>query len=321
MPFSWESEVYGTSAAGNDVCLVLYNDYGDLPVLARLRQDRTQCWMREDLNIECEPEGETPGPVNDYNGNVLIMHENEMDIYSISLKDGSVTNLIKGIERNGEMEGETPEPFSMKDIEGMICTPDAGIVLLKYINSDQDYFHELQRFDLEGNPLPLWKTEKKEVVQKESIFSRILGFFSGTVPEPGIPCFENIGDRPWKLRDSGSDLAAGPDGSLYIINSEKLAAFDSDGIKRYSVEIPCSRIWGRPVADRTGAAFVLAESEGERYRIMRISPQGEVSEYAASSVDGGQVESSESITLTSDGNIHVFGYGGVWISIDSSGSL
>jgi len=85
---------------------------------------------------------------------------------------------------------------------------------------------------------------------------------------------------------------------------------------KYSVELPCNSTWGRPVANSSGEAFVLTEDDDDRYRVHKISPQGEVSLYAASIHEGGRVENSDAILLTSDGRIHILGYSGSWVTID-----
>ncbi len=322
MPFSWESEVYGGVAAGDDgVCLVVYNDYGDMPIISCLRKDRTQLWMRDDLKLECRSGGTVPGPMIDYKGNVLIMHENEMDLYSISLSDGSVTNVIKGIMGNADIEDDSADLFTMNDIDGITCIPDGSILQLKSRNGYRGYYREFVRFDLMGNPLPLWKPDKKVKAKKPGFLARLFKRYSRTISVRKIPNFENIPDRPVRISDSDIDLISGLDGSLYLLHNKRLAALDSTGKLRYSIEIPCYLTCGRPVANGIGEAFLLVELEDDRYQIQRISAQGEVSVYAASIKDGGSVVDCSTIILTSDGKIHTFGYDGVWITIDVSDSI
>ncbi|MCK5116742.1 MAG: hypothetical protein KAR44_09095 [Candidatus Aegiribacteria sp.] len=316
-PFTWESDVFGgTATEDGGIALVVENDYGDMPILTCLRSDRTEVWMRDDLELECESDGSIPGAVADYDGNILIMHSNRMDLYSISLEDGSVTNIIKG--RNRESDLDIIEPFNMDEVRGMTSFPDGSIMLLKSSDTDAGYYREFLRFDQEGNPLPLWKPVEIAEEKKPGFFARLFGLYSRVSQKRDIPYFEDIGDRPEKLKDSTIEMASGADGSLYLLHSERLAAFDTHGNMRYSVELPCSTTWGRPVANSEGEAFVLTEKEDDRYEVQRISAAGVVSIYAASVKDGGKVESSELIVLTSDGRMHVIGYGGVWITIDES---
>jgi len=316
IPFVWESEIYGAVAAGNGgVCLVVYNDYGDMPIISCLKPDGTQVWMRDDLEVRCEPEGYVPGIVADCCGNVLIMHENERDLYSISLEDGSVARLIKGAAATGELN-ECPESLNMTEVKGMTCFPDGSILLLRSSDNEAGYYHELVRFDSEGNPLPLWERKKEPVEKKPGFLARLFKWRIRNPLSRGIPYFDDMGDRPQKLNDSSIDLAAGMDGSLYMLHNERLAAFDSYGMMRYSVEIPCRSTWGRPVANSAGDAFILTESDDDKYQIHTISPDGEVSVYAASIKDGGKVDDTTLIVLASDGKIHALGYGGVWITID-----
>ena len=316
-PFTWESDIYGGAAtADSGICLVVENDYGDMPIITCLSPDRTNVWMRDDLELECESEGSVPGPVADYDGNVLIMLTNRMDLYSISLKDGSVTSVIKGAVRNEEADLNILEPFNMDEVRGMTSFPDGSIMLLKSRDTDDGYYRELVRFDRDGNPLPLWKTATKAEEKKPGFLARLFGFYSKVSQKRDIPYFEDIGDRPGRLKDSTIEMASGPDGSLYLLHNERLAAFDTHGSMRYSVELQCSRTWGRPVADSEGKAFVLTEGEDDRYEVQTISAAGEVFTYAASVKDGGKVENSDLIVLTSEGDIHVLGYNGVWITID-----
>ncbi len=316
-PFTWESDIFGGIAVdAGGICLAVENDYGDMPITACLKADRAEVWMRDDLKLECDSEGTIPGSVADYDGNVLIMHENRMDLYSISLEDGSVTSVIKGTQKNEEADLDITEPFNMDEVQGMTAFPDGSIMLLKSCDSDYGYYRGFLRFDKKGNPLELWKPLEKREEKKPGFFARLFGGNSGTSRKRDIPYFENIGDRPDKLKDSTVELASGADGSLYLMSCEKLAAFDTHGNMRYSVELPCSRTWGRPVANSEGEAFVLTEKEDDRYEVQRISAAGEISIYAASVKDGGKVENSDLIVMTSEGSIHVLGYGGVWITID-----
>ncbi len=318
-PFNWESDVFGGIATmDGGVCLVVENDYGDMPVITCLRPDRTEVWMRDDLELECRPEGSIPGPVADYDDNVLIMHENRMDLYSISLKDGSVTSIIKGAEKNEETDLNIIEPFNMDEVLGMTCLPDGTIILLKSRDTDDGYYREFLRFDLDGNSHVLWKPAAMAEENKPGFFARLFGRLQKVAEKSDIPYFKDIVDPPQKLKDSSVEMASGSDGSLYLLGSERLAAFDTLGKMRYSVELPCSRTRGRPVANSEGEAFVLTEKEDDRYEIQMIKATGEVSVYAASVKDGGGVENCDSIVLASDGNIHAFGYSGVWITIDGS---
>ncbi len=316
-PFTWESDVLGGIATiDGGVCLVVENDYGDMPIVTCLKADRTEVWMRDNLELECDSEGSAPGAVADYDGNVLIMHENRMDLYSISLKDGSVTTVMKGTEKNEEIDTDTTEPFNMDEVRGMTAFPDGSIMLLKSRDTDEGYYREFVRFDRDGSPLLLWKPVEKAEEKKPGFLARLFRRYSKTAQKRKIPYFEDIADRPEKLKDSTVELAAGADGSLYLMSCEKLAAFDTHGNMRYFVKLPCSRTWGRPVADSEGKAFVLTSKEDDRYEIQRISAAGEISIYAASVKDGGKVENSDLIVLTSEGSIHVLGFGGVWITID-----
>jgi hypothetical protein len=319
MPFSWADDLLGCAAADDGALfLVVENDYGDKPIIACVRADRTTLWMRDDLSIRCSPDGETPGPSIDFRGNVLVAHENEMDLLSVSLKDGSITGTITGTVREAGVDHEGYESFCMKDVRGMTALPDGSIILLLPAEDERAYYTEFHRFDLNGNSLPLWSPQEewKNEEKKPGFLARLFGRFSGTSPISEVPYFDSIGDRPCRLKDSSIDLASGPDGTLYMLEGERLAAFDGEGTMKYSVELPCNSVWGRPVADSDGAAFVLTESEDDRYQVHKVSPLGEVSLYAASVHDGGRVENSDAILLTSDGWVHVLGYGGVWITID-----
>ena len=318
-PFTWESAVFSAAAAADGgVCLVVENDYGEKPIITCLRPDRTEVWMRDDLEVECESDGSIPEAVADYTGNILIMHENRMDLCAISLEDGSVISVMKGAAQNEEADIDSIEPFNMDEVRGMTSFPDGSILLLKSRDTDAGYYREFLRFDREGNPLPLWKTAAKAEDKKPGFFARLFGWYSKVSQNSDIPYFENLTDRPVKLKDSRVEMASGADGSLYLLYNERLAAFDTHGNMRYSVELPCRGTWGRPVANSGGEAFVLTEKEDDRYEVQRLSAAGEVSVFAASVKDGGKIENSDLIVLTSEGKIHVLGYGGVWISIDES---
>lgn len=318
-PFKWGSDICSAVYAGEGrICVVVENDYGDLPIVACLKKDRTPVWVRDDLHIECSTEDSPPGMMNTPEGHFLVMADNNRDLLMISAEDGSVLKVVQGSEV--EVESLPQDRFTMEDCCGITCLPDGNIIQLRSMVSERDgYCQMFLRFDLDGHRLPLWPPADMEGRKKTGFLSRLKELF--------IPCFERISvpryiedfeDRPEKVQDSELDLCAGPDGSLYMLRYNRLAAFDPNGIKRYSIELPCSTVHGRPVANGEGEAFLIASLGDGTKQVLRISGDGlGITILGASAKDGGLYENLQTLVLEPDGTVQAFGYSGNWITLEN----
>lgn len=310
VPFTWESEIYGAvNAGGSRICAVVRNDYGDLPIITLLNSDRTSKWSRSDIQLNCASDNHSFVFTSIPDGNLLAMHVNARDLFVLSSEDGSLVRCIKG--QNAA--------FTMKNCRGITCMPNGEIILLQNSRESSNFQNNLLRFDLEGNPLSLWPEEKEK-----KIAGFLRGFFSRMAA--GSPIFrakyiKDLKDRPDKVMDSEVVLATGPDGSLYMVRNSCLAAFDQMGFKRFIIEIPCCRIYGKPAANRFGEVFLLVESDEGSMQVLKISADGQTAEvHAEGKEDNGLWESLNTLVMKPDGVIHLFGYGGRWITLTESGS-
>ena len=122
-----------------------------------------------------------------------------------------------------------------------------------------------------------------------------------------------------KVKESALELGAGSDGSVYMLRYKRLAAFSSSGKKRYVIEIPCSTVYGRPVANSQGEVFVISDSRDDSKQILRISADGQTISVVAESGQGEEEwNSPRTLILEPDGTFHVLGYGGTWITLKPS---
>ncbi len=317
-PFSWESDVESAVFLGDDkFCVVVENDYGDHPIIACLNRDKTPIWTRDDIDLLCDTEDSPPGLMRTPHGNLLAMDKNGKDLLNISGEDGSVIRSIN--EQSKAAEG-LPH-FTMDECSGITCLPNGDIVMLRYQRQGVDSRSILLRFDCNGNPLPLWKKDQAEEEKKTGFWERLAEKFS-SVQLIGANYIEDFGNYQEKVKESALELGTGSDGSVYMLRYKRLAAFDPSGKKRYVIEIPCSTVFGRPVANNKGEAFVISHSNQDSTQILRISADGQtISVVAESGEDEEEWDNLRTLVLEPDGTLHVFGYGGTWITLKPSSQL
>lgn len=317
-PFTWESDVESAVFVGDDkFCVVVENDYGDFPIIACLNRDRTPIWTRDDIDLSCDTEDFPPGLMRTPHGNLLAMDNNGKDLLIISSEDGSVIRSIK--EQSKAAEG-LPH-FTMDECSGITCLPCGDIVMLRYLKHGVDSRSILLRFDSNGNPLPLWKKGQAEEEKKAGFWERLVKKFS-TVQLTGANYIQDFGNYQEKVKESALELCAGSDGSVYMLRYKRLAAFSPSGKKKYVIEIPCSSMFGRPVANSPGEVFVISNSNNDSTQILKISADGQtISVVAESGEDEDEWSSLRTLILEPDGTLHVFGYGGSWITLKPSSLL
>jgi len=321
-PLSWESDVLGAAACPEgDLFLVLENDNGDYPVLARSKRDGSPVWTRFDLDIESRTEGSNPGPTITPDGRILLVSANEKDLLVLS-PDGLQVSLLEGTEVQPDSDQEINEEFTMKGCGDMVSMPDGSLIL--FVDRDRrdhsGYFYEFLRYDLEGNLLTLWPetdvSQDHEDRDKPGFFKRLFGWSRKLQVIPDTPYIEGLENRPEKTRESDIMLASGSDSSLYMFNHPWLIAFDPSGRKKYCVEIPCSTTWGRPVADKSGNVFIIAQTEDDEHLILKVSADGSrIDSCSASVEDGNDQSDADVLVLSTDGTLHALGYDGCWMRI------
>ena len=317
-PFTWESDVESAVFVGDDrFCVVVENDYGDHPIIACLNRDRTPIWTRDDIDLSCDTEDFPPGLMRTPEGNLLAMDNIGKDLLVISSEDGSVIRSIK--EQSKAAEG-LPH-FTMEECSGITCLPSGDIIMLRYQRQRADSRSILLRFDCNGNSLPLWKKGQAEEEKKTGFWERLVEKFS-SVQLTGANYIQDFGNYQEKVKESALELGAGSDGSVYMLCYKRLAAFSPSGKKRYVIEIPCSTVYGRPVANSQGEVFVISNSNIDSTQILKISADGQtISVVAESGEDEDEWSSLRTLILEPDGTLHVFGYGGSWITLKPSSLL
>jgi len=323
-PLSWESDLLGAAVfPDGDLFLVLENDHGDYPVLTRTTGDGKPVWTRFDLDIESRTEGSKPGPTLTPDGRILLMTANEKDILILT-PDGTQVSAIEGSEIEAGSDQVAVEGFSMKGCIDMVCLPDGTLML--FVDRDRrdnsGYFYEFLRYDLDGNLLPLWPEADasggSEEQKEPGFFSKLFNWSKRAVVKPETQYIEGLGDRPEKTKESDIMLTSGSDSTLYMFSRPWLVAFDPSGLRKYSVEIPCSTVWGRPVADKSGNVFIIVDTEDDEHRILKISADGSCIDFCSASVeDGDDRNDADVLVLSTDGTLHALGYGGCWMRMMS----
>lgn len=312
VPFKWDSKVYDAVPDGRgNLVFAVESDYSDCPEISCIDPDRKRVWTRDDLPVSCESNQYSPGMVPTPDGSLLLVHEDEKMLYRISMEDGSVLEKVeKESPSDVQEDSQVLEPFSMEEIRSMTCQPDGSLIVLKHRDNERGhYFNELIRYDRNRNPIQLWKNKGKEK-KKPGLLQRIRSFFTTAGPKRP-PYFSDLGDRPSRIYDSPDRMVSGGDGSVYMIYSGHMAAFDSEGNRMYSLEIPYRWSWGKPVPIGDGRVVLLVE-ESEDFRIACVSRTGEVEEIASGIGEDLDDPTFRVIVLDDSGILHVLGYGGEW---------
>lgn len=313
LPFSWEHDILGAvgDRSGNLV-LVVSNTRGDRPLIACVSPDRKVLWSREDLDAVCSPDEMTPGAAASPDGRVLLMHGNGRDLISVSMEDGSLSTVLEGAEPEMRDDGTRWEPFTMEEVVSFTCQPDGSVIVLRSRYGRPGHFRELLRFDSLGHPLPLWGSDETSWRKRGSIFGFLRKLFMTAASYPRVRSFDDLGDLPARFRGPAAWLASGADGSLYLLCQRKLAAFDPDGIRMFSVELPCRWVLGGPQVGSAGDVFVLGEDVGDDYFFFRVSPEGSVTKFAEGLAEGLDDPRFILPVLAADGRLHALGHGGSW---------
>ncbi len=313
LPFSWDDDILGAvgDRAGNLV-LVVSNTFGDHPLIASASPDRKVLWSREDLNAVCGTDEMTPGAAASPDGRVLLMHGNGRDLISVSMEDGSLSTVLEGSEPEMRDDGTRWEPFTMKDVRSFTCQPDGSVIVLRSREDRPGHFTELLRFDSLGRPLPLWRSDETSWRKRGRIGSFLKKLFMTAASSSRVPSFDCLGDRPSRFRGPAARLASGADGSLYLLCHRKLAAFDPDGIRMFSVELPCRWVHGDPQVGSAGNVFILGEDARDDYFFFRVSPEGSVTKFAEGLAEGLDGPRFILPVLAPDGKLHALGCGGSW---------
>jgi predicted RNA-binding Zn-ribbon protein involved in translation (DUF1610 family) len=316
VPFSWDGETYDALPDGKgNLVMAVDSEYSDCPEISCIDSDRKILWSRDDLPVDCEGDEYSPGMVSCPNGSLLLVHEEEKILYRISMEDGS---LIESLEDQppapADANPEEPAHFSLQEVRSITCQPDGSLIVLKRLDIEHGhYYNELLRYDESLKPAQLWQVQEKEK-KGPGLFQLIRKFFTTAGPDRP-PYFSELEDRPTRMYDSPNHIVSGDDGSIYMLYSGTLAAFDPEGMKRYSVEVPYRWVWGRPVPFTDGRVLLLVE-ESENFRIACVSATGTVSELASGIGEEMDDPTLRVIALDDNGILHVFGYGGEWVTLN-----
>ncbi len=315
IPFVWDSDVSDAVFAGGDEIIIAADcEYSDNTVVARIDLEKRTIWSREDLSICCDNDDYLPGLALSSDGRVLVMHENKRDLYVLSARDGSTMDLIKGLEIKEPCADDQPPVFGMKGVSSMTFMPGGSIMLMKELEDDHRYrrHNELMRFDDNWSYLEPWKVPDEKKVES-GFLSRLKVLFGGRERDPEPPYFSDLGDRPAICLDTPQYMVSGSDGTLYMKYNEVISAFDSKGVKLYSVEIPCRWTWGKPVPLKNGMLLVLSEEE-DGFKIMGITRTGDVVKVLEGLGEGLDDPRYRAIAATED-KLIAMDYGGEWLVV------
>ena len=308
-PVEWEREVYDALQDGEgNFYFALESGFNEPTLLLSTKPDRTLRWKRDDLDITPRTtRGHTKMTITSDN-KLLVTCADRSKLFTIGMEDGAT---IDTLDEPGK-KGESPfQYFSMKDTFDFGICPDNTLLLYRICHRKDanGFFYDLQRFDLDGNLLPLWDPE----AEKLSFFEKVRKFFSSkTIP---YSIMDSKG-YPVGARDTDIRLTIGADGSVYMLSFKDLIKLTPAGRKLYGIELPCHYTNGRAAANERGEAFILAHRENDRIEILKVSPDGaEVTVAVKSTVDGGPLEHTGILTLSPGGGFSILGYSGRWTDI------
>jgi|GEM_PF-1450325 len=325
-PFSWQRDLLGAVYTGdNQICIVAGNEVGitesdsGFPLVACVKKNRTPHWVRNDLNISRDSDGSFRNLTCTGDGQFSVPAGYKRDLVTFSSADGSLQKVRKPDE--SEVESENDFGFTMEECCGMVCFPNGEFIQLRRVPIENGHCGMLLRFDADCNRLLLWPAGMEEE-KGAGFLSRLRKRFNPELRKTAPKSLEETGDRPEYLKDLEAYLSAGPDGSLYIRSNRNLAAFDSSGMKRYMIELPCNSAYGGASANTNGEAFVLVADSGGVKTVLKVSSDGLTSTvYCDAETTGGDFQNLKTLVLEPDGTLHMFGYGGNWITCEPCASV
>lgn len=310
-PVQWEREVWDAArdSLGN-YYMILEPGIMGKPLLVSTGPDRDLRWRRSDLDLEPATSRGDPKLAVTPGGMVLAASGDRRKLYVISAADGSTIKVLEG----SDDQAVPPHlRFGMQGCYDFGVFPDETLFLYRNCGRSDAWgsYMEFQRFDLDGNQLPMWDEAK----MRFTFLERLKRMFSRNAD---IANFDMTPSYPVGSRDFNIRLTIGPDGSVYMLDFRSLLKLDPDGRRVYLIEeLPCGYTTGRPAANREGETFIVANREGERVEILSVSPDGTgIRTEATSSVDGGPLERNGILTLSPDGSFSLLGFSGYWADME-----
>lgn len=308
-PVEWEREVYDAlqDEEGN-FFFALESGFNKPTLLISTKPDRMLRWKRDDLDI-------SPGTTRGHtkiaitrDKRLLVTCPDRPKLYIIGTEDGITADILD----EPPEKGEPPyQDFSMKDTFDFGIFPDNTLLLYRICNRKDEYgyFYDLQRFDLDGNLIPLWDPAS----EKLSFFEKVKKFFSSKRMPHSIMQTRGY---PVGARDTDIRLTIGSDGSVYMLSFISIVKLTPSGRKLYAIELPCNYTTGRAAVNEQGEAFIVGHREDDRIEVLKVSPDGaNVTVAVKSKVDGGPLEHDGILTLSPGGGFSLLGYSGNWIDV------
>ncbi|MEN8208666.1 MAG: hypothetical protein ABFR50_05370, partial [Candidatus Fermentibacteria bacterium] len=290
---------------------VIESGFNEPPMLISTTPDRILRWKRNDLAIDPRTERGHPKIALTQNKRLLVTCADRSKLYILEAEDGETAAILD----EPSIVGESPEQyFSMRNIFDFGIFPDNTLLLYRICNRKDQYgsFYDLQRFDLNGNLLPLWDPAAANL----SFFEKVKKLFSASsIPHSIL----DMKDFPVGSRETDVRLTIGIDGSVYLLSFIRLVKLTPEGRKLYAIELPCHYTQGRAAVNEQGEAFVVGCREEDRVEILKVSPDGSnVTAAVKSIVDGGPLEYDGVLTLSPDGGFSLLGYSDRWIDIKTN---
>ncbi len=315
-PYTWDSDIWDMTVDGkNNIYLAVENIDSKLDLVS-LDKSLKRRWIRKDLEYHPLTSNGNTKLDMDSRGRLMLWSGDKNSLLFLSAETGETADVLGGTK--GRQPSGGKEPFSMKNAYSFCADKDETFLVFQgkgKQDSDGNNYYELLRFDFDGNQVETWR-EKEE---KKSFFGKFKGIFNDT---KGAQYFDGLKDKPTKFRDHDVHVSMGLDGNYYLLYFTTLLKYSRDGKKMYSLKLDCNYTYSKTSADKEGNAYVLSCGEGDRYYVLKISPDGaQITRHLLSVLDGGVVCSEEALALSEEGTFYLAGYSGRMRIIGSDGKL
>ena len=257
----WGGDAYSAAADGAGGAVIAAADGEGPPMLLCLEKDWQLKWSRRVFSDPLSEEG-NPRLALSPDGPIVVWRANAPEMHLLSPADGTTLEVLRGAEPESSSDWSG---FTMLGCLGLAVFPDSMVLCSgpwRDRNGRKQF--RLLRFSLRGEPRPLW-AERAD----RGIIRRLLDFRG----KKKLTWFAGCADSPVAFRD-GVRLAAGPDGSLFMLQRNLLAKFSPSGQKLFMVALPDGYSESDPVADAQGRCWVIIKGATHETALFRVSPDG-----------------------------------------------
>lgn len=255
----WSGDTYAAVPDGSGGAVLAVADGEGPPLLLGTDPKGEVEWSRRIFDSPLSELGH-PRLAPSARGTILAWRRDRPDLTVISPADGRDLDVVEGTEPESAADWEG---FTMLGCLGLAAFRDSMVLCSgPWRDGEGRKQFRLLRFSPGGRPMELWPGGRP---------GGILGRLFGRCQR--LDRFVECGHRPQALRD-GVRLAAGPDGSLFMLQRNLLAKFGPAGRKLFLAELPDGYSEGDPVVDAAGRCWVLIHGADHETTLVSVSSDG-----------------------------------------------